>query len=330
MRGLPVVFTRTQANAAGLSDRVLQGPRVQRVFRGVYAEAGLDLDLRLRARAALLIAPTGAVVARQTAAVLLGGVVPADTRVHLRLPAGRIRVPGIIDRTRSGEWPTARIGGLPVTTAEDTFLDLAGELGLVDLVVLGDALVRRRRTTVTKLVAAAAQASGRHVALARRAAGLVRAGVDSPMESRLRMLLVLAGLPEPVVNHTEHDDPHLRCRPACGPARARPARRPTTTGGGSWWCSPRGSTGSLSGPSPESRPPCGREVWRCASPPTSGGPTSRRWVVARPEETRGASARNQPQLGKAGLKSGRSGTNRRRGRRCSRRVNAPWSGGVRV
>ena len=26
------------------------------------------------------------------------------------------------------------------------------------------------------------------------------------MESRLRMLLVLAGLPEPVVNHTEHDD----------------------------------------------------------------------------------------------------------------------------
>jgi hypothetical protein len=206
MRGLPVVFTRTQANAAGLSDRVLQGPRVQRVFRGVYAEAGLDLDLRLRARAALLIAPTGAVVARQTAAVLLGGVVPADTRVHLRLPAGRIRVPGIIDRTRSGEWPTARIGGLPVTTAEDTFLDLAGELGLVDLVVLGDALGRRRRTTVTKLVAAAAQASGRHVALARRAAGLVRAGVDSPMESRLRMLLVLAGLPEPVVNHTEHDD----------------------------------------------------------------------------------------------------------------------------
>lgn len=206
MRGLPVVFTRTQANAAGLSDRLLQGPRVQRVFRGVYAEAGLDVDLRLRARAALLIAPEGAVVARQTAALLLGGVVPADPRVHLRLPAGRIRVPGIVDRTKSGEWQTARIGGLPVTTAEDTFLDLAGELGLVDLVVLGDSLVRRRRTTATTLVAAADKASGRHVALARRAAGLVRPGVDSPMESRLRMLLVLAGLPEPVVNHTEHDD----------------------------------------------------------------------------------------------------------------------------
>lgn len=35
---------------------------------------------------------------------------------------------------------------------------------------------------------------------ARRALGYVRDGVDSPMESRLRMLLVLAGFPEPQVN----------------------------------------------------------------------------------------------------------------------------------
>ena len=36
--------------------------------------------------------------------------------------------------------------------------------------------------------------------VARRAAAYVRAGVDSAMESRLRMLLVLAGFPEPEVN----------------------------------------------------------------------------------------------------------------------------------
>ena len=34
----------------------------------------------------------------------------------------------------------------------------------------------------------------------RRAAAYVRAEVDSPMETRLRMLLVLAGLPEPSIN----------------------------------------------------------------------------------------------------------------------------------
>ena len=50
------------------------------------------------------------------------------------------------------------------------------------------------------LVAAAAAYAGKGAKLARRAARYVRAGVDSAMESRLRMLLVLAGLPEPTVN----------------------------------------------------------------------------------------------------------------------------------
>ena len=41
---------------------------------------------------------------------------------------------------------------------------------------------------------------GRGAKLARRAARFVRDGVDSAMETRLRMLLVLAGLPAPEVN----------------------------------------------------------------------------------------------------------------------------------
>lgn len=101
---------------------------------------------------------------------------------------------------------TALIGGARVTTAEDTFLDLAADLSLVDLVVLGDSLVSKGRATPGSLRAAATEAAGPVGGLARRAAGLVRAGVDSPMESRLRMLLVLAGLPEPVVNHIEYDE----------------------------------------------------------------------------------------------------------------------------
>jgi hypothetical protein len=88
-----------------------------------------------------------------------------------------------------------------VTTVEATFLDLADGLDLVDLVVLGDSLVKLGRVTPERLVEAAASFKGRSRALARRAASLVRAEVDSPMESRLRMLIVLAGLPEPVINH---------------------------------------------------------------------------------------------------------------------------------
>jgi hypothetical protein len=206
MESLPLVFTRPEALAAGLSDKALRGPRVQRVLRGAYVRAGIELDVRVRALAALRLAPPGSVAARATAAVLLGGVVPHDTRVHLRMPSGQLRLPAVDARVRTGRRAHAVVRGIPVTTAEDTFVDLAAELDLVDLVVLGDSLVRRRRTTPERLAAAAARLAGRRARLARRAAGIVRAGVDSPMESRLRMLLVLAGLPEPVVNHIEYDE----------------------------------------------------------------------------------------------------------------------------
>ncbi len=60
---------------------------------------------------------------------------------------------------------------------------------------------------------AVARAAPRVRRNARRAALHVRSGVDSPMETRLRMLLVLAGLPEPVVNHViRWEDGRVRYR----------------------------------------------------------------------------------------------------------------------
>jgi very-short-patch-repair endonuclease len=86
------------------------------------------------------------------------------------------------------------------------FLELAATLSLVDLVVVGDALVRLRKLTPDSLVAACAASGEQHADAALRAARFVRGAVDSPMETRLRMLLVLAGLPEPTVNHKVRDD----------------------------------------------------------------------------------------------------------------------------
>jgi Protein of unknown function (DUF559) len=77
----------------------------------------------------------------------------------------------------------------------------AAHKDLVDLVALGDSLVRRKRTTPADLVTAAEGYLGKGSRLARRAASYVRKGVDSPTESRLGMLIVLGGLPEPQVNH---------------------------------------------------------------------------------------------------------------------------------
>jgi hypothetical protein len=96
-------------------------------------------------------------------------------------------------------------GGLRLTTPEQTFVDLAADLDLVELVVLGDRLVKRGVTTPERLTRMAERWQGYHRELACRAARLVRDGVDSPPESRLRMLIVLAGLPEPTVNHIIRD-----------------------------------------------------------------------------------------------------------------------------
>ena len=83
---------------------------------------------------------------------------------------------------------------------EAAFAGAAGDLDVVELVVAGDWLVRLKKTTPVELQAYAATLTGRHPVTVRRAAALVRERVDSPPESRLRMCLVLAGLPEPECN----------------------------------------------------------------------------------------------------------------------------------
>jgi hypothetical protein len=199
------LFTRAEALARGITRGQLAGPRYRRLFPNVYCDARTEVDLALRARAALKLAPDDAVASRHTAAELLGGVVPSTAELHLTLPTGRLRVVGI-DARRGALTARARWRDIPVTSAEDTFTGLRHHLGLVDLVVLGDSLVKAGRTSPEKLRTTAAKVRGKDGATLRRAAALVRAGVDSPMETRLRLLLVLAGLPEPVVNHVECDE----------------------------------------------------------------------------------------------------------------------------
>ena len=67
-------------------------------------------------------------------------------------------------------------------------------------------MVRLGMVTFEQLRAYCDQVRGRHSRTARRVVGYVRDGVDSPMETRLRMLIVLAGLPEPEVNYTIRDE----------------------------------------------------------------------------------------------------------------------------
>ncbi|HKX13696.1 MAG TPA: hypothetical protein VJN19_00760, partial [Propionibacteriaceae bacterium] len=147
--------------------------------------------------------PSGSYISHHTAAELWGAVAPADGATHVTLPSasGRQVRQGVRSHYRKHPAQTTRRKGVLVSTPEQTFLDLAAiGVGLVDLVVVADGLIKSGHTTTQQLVEATAQWNGRGCRVARRAASLAREGVDSPQETPLRLLLVLAGLPEPRVN----------------------------------------------------------------------------------------------------------------------------------
>lgn len=101
------------------------------------------------------------------------------------------------------------LDGLPVVAPELCWLQLAASLSVDDLVVAGDHLVRRKSPTssVRAIRAALGEIAGaRGVRTARAALVDIRPGTDSPPETRTRLVLIRAGLPEPVVGHTVIDD----------------------------------------------------------------------------------------------------------------------------
>lgn len=162
----------------------------------------MPLTTRIRAKAALGISPPGSFLSHSTAARIWGGIVPNTPDIHVTVPgkAGRTSRQGVKAHAAVEGTAVTSFRNLSITTPEQTFSDLATSLDLVALVVLGDSLVKAGWTSAAALRDAAMAWHGRGGKLARRAARYVREGVDSAMETRLRLLLVLAGLPVPEVN----------------------------------------------------------------------------------------------------------------------------------
>ena len=166
--------------------------------------------------------------------------------------------------------------------------------------MLGDSLVRRKRYDAggAARVRRLASIVGHYSRRARRAAALVRTGVDSPMETRLRLLIVFAGLPEPEVDHRVHDDdgtllrrydltylpfpPHHRVRRSAARRVGRAvAHRPRSGRGPRRRADPSPGhrvSRHLHDPDgrwPGSRGPCAHRVCRFRHCATSGAATSR-------------------------------------------------------
>lgn len=195
-------FLRHDAITAGLTKHHVDGATYHRLFGCVRVPARLDLTPHLVAQAAALVVPHG-VISHYTAARLHGGVVPDDPHAHVTVDSAkqRRRREGLVVHVASGLATTVRDGVL-ITSAAQTWCDLADELGLIDLAVCGDSMIHQGSLTIDDALDAAEAKRTGEVTLARRAVDLLRAGAESPMESRVRLMMLCARLPEPAVNAT--------------------------------------------------------------------------------------------------------------------------------
>ena len=207
------VFTTAQARRHGLTRGALLGPHVRPLHRGVHMDAAVAVRPDHRARATGLLLPPGGAVSGRWAAHLLGAdVLGYDERsVTCVVPSGTRppRVRGLSVRVAPLEpGEVLRHAGAPVTRPLRTARDLAHHEPLVEAVVALDALLALYGTDRLPEVRAALvrepTRTGRLVQ-ARRALVLVDPRAESPMETRLRLSLVLAGLPPPRVQWQVRD-----------------------------------------------------------------------------------------------------------------------------
>jgi hypothetical protein len=189
------------------SDLPLHRLRTQgywRPYRGIYLPQWAADDLQTRCEALRAVLPPQSRFSHATAASLLGLPVTASVdEIHVTVPRGVVtprRRPGVVTHQRVMDEPPAVVQGLPVSCPGQLLLDLAPSLDLVELVVLGDALLAMGVDAQSLHSYLAARAGTRGIVRARDAVQLVRVGVDSPPETRLRLIIVWAGLPEPAVN----------------------------------------------------------------------------------------------------------------------------------
>ncbi|WP_309081348.1 hypothetical protein [Zhihengliuella sp.] len=217
------VFSTRQAQDLGLPRDRLRATDIRRIRPGLHAHGDAQPS-ELAEAAALRYWRPRLWLSHASAARRFDLWAPRrlleDARLHVCVPAGRppVRAGGIAGRQRAvGPREVLAHDGVPyaprglagwVTTPGRTWLDLAPELSVDQLVVIADQLVRhpyprldgRREPWETRAGLAAllgAHAGARGLSRAREALALGRVGADSPQETRLRLALVRAGLPEP-------------------------------------------------------------------------------------------------------------------------------------
>lgn len=195
------VILGSEALASGAVTRRGLARRYVRLHRDVYAPVDLTLTPRERVYAAWLWSGRRAIFVGHSAAAILGSKwIPLDAPVEIAHPR-RPATDGIVVRSDAlADDEVEYLDGFSCTTPERTAFDLGRRLPLDTAIIRIDALLN---ATPGAKPAGVAGIAGRYpgargIRRLRTALDLVDSGAESPRETRLRLLLVRAGLPRPV------------------------------------------------------------------------------------------------------------------------------------
>jgi len=198
--GTPLISV-AEAEASGISWDQLQTRRWRRVGPGQYAPTRVKDGPLLRLTAVAKRLPRGAAFAGRTAAWLHGIDLPPCDPVEVATPEHiglSTRSGVIVRRLRLAPEEIVECRGFPTTTILRTLTDLAWRLPLIDAVAAIDMALHAGLVHISSLNERVIALGGRKgVRRLRRVVDLAEPRSESPMETRLRLVLVLGGLPRP-------------------------------------------------------------------------------------------------------------------------------------
>jgi len=169
------------------------------LFRGVYIQKGVEPSLRDRAIGAWLASRRKAVIAG-VAASALHGAPWVDPWAPIELVGVKSEgQDGLIARSeRIAADEITRISGLPVTSRVRTAFDLGRHLDRPEALARLDALMWNQRFQIGDVLTLSEKyPRARGIRQLRELLTLVDGGSSSPRESRIRLLLIDAGFPQP-------------------------------------------------------------------------------------------------------------------------------------
>ncbi len=194
-------FTLAEARLAGLTRYHLRGSGWRRLGRDLYMWAGAEDDPVRGLTRIIARLPAASAFSGPTAGWLHGLDMPPCKPIEVTIPngAGVSARAGMVVRRDGLELDEVVVRrGLRCTSAVRTVADLGRRLPLIEGVVVVDEASRRGLLDLAQLDAfVAAHPGARGLRRLRRAIALAEPRAESQMETRLRLVLVLAGLPRP-------------------------------------------------------------------------------------------------------------------------------------